>query len=54
MVRNIIPNSEVSEKFVKTLLDTSEDYVNADPQRTWRVKRFLLRKFGNRKGMAKK
>lgn len=54
MVRNITPNSDVSEKFVKTLLDTSEDYVNADPQRTWRVKRFLLRKFGNRKGMAKK
>ena len=54
MVRNITPNSDVSDRFVKTLLDTSENYVNADPQQTWRIKRFLLRKFGKRKGMAKK
>ena len=53
MVRNITPNSDVSEKFIKTLLDTSEGYVNADPQRTWRIKRSLLRKFGKRNGMAK-
>lgn len=54
MVRNITPNSDVSENFIKTLLDTSENYVNSDPHRTWRIKRFLLRKFGKRNGMAKK
>lgn len=54
MVRNITPNSEVADKFIKTLLDTSENYVNAHPQQTWRIKHFLLRKFGKRKGMAKK
>lgn len=53
MVRNITPNSDVSDRFIKNLLDTSENFVNADPQQTWRIKRFLLRKFGKRKGMAK-
>lgn len=53
MVRNITPNSDVSDRFIKNLLDTSENFVNADPQQTWRIKRSLLRKFGKRKGMAK-